>query len=233
MLSIFFGTNELKVRDAAYAAIEERRLLGEQEVKIDSDAYTPGCIKNACGAVPLFGPAPVYLLDMPRGNDEFWAEVTDVVEVLGVSSIHFIIIERALLVADKKIFTAHATVLEEHKANTLPGFNIFRLAEALALKDKKLLWLLLQEARQEGMAPEEIVGTLWWQLKSMRLAALTKNAAEAGMKDFSYNKAKRSLVQFPLNEVEARSRSLLTLYHDGHAGKCDIDLALEAWVLRG
>lgn len=233
MLSLFYGNNELKVRDAAYEALAARRALGEEEIKIDIDTYTPGSIRNACNAVPLFGPVPVYLLDMPSAHDEYWAEVTDLAEILGAAATHFVMIERTLLAADKKIFTEHATVLEEHKASALPGFNIFRLADALALKDKKLTWLLLQEAREEGMAPEEIIGTLWWQLKSMRIAALTKNASEAGMKDFSYNKAKRALVKFPLDEVEVRARALLTLYHEGHAGKCDIDLALEEWVLRG
>ena len=34
-------------------------------------------------------------------------------------------------------------------------------------------------------------------------------------------------------ELETLSLQLLKLYHDGHAGKCDIDLALEEWVLKG
>jgi len=33
--------------------------------------------------------------------------------------------------------------------------------------------------------------------------------------------------------LENLSFKLLQLYHDGHRGECDIDLALEEWVLRG
>ena len=36
---------------------------------------------------------------------------------------------------------------------------------------------------------------------------------------------------FKEGELEALSRSLLALYHDGHGGKKDIDLALEKWTL--
>ena len=53
------------------------------------------------------------------------------------------------------------------------------------------------------------------------------------MKEFPYNKAKRSLAQFSPGAVAELSQSLLELYHDGHAGLRDIDLALEEWVLSG
>jgi hypothetical protein len=72
---------------------------------------------------------------------------------------------------------------------------------------------------------------LWWQLKSLRLAALTQSAQEAGMKDFPYNKSKRALPAFAPGEVVTLSQSLLELYHAGHSGQRDMDIALEQWVL--
>jgi hypothetical protein len=51
------------------------------------------------------------------------------------------------------------------------------------------------------------------------------------MKDFPYNKAKRSLRNFKEGELEKLSQTLLAVYHDGHGGKRDIDLALEKWTL--
>ena len=59
-----------------------------------------------------------------------------------------------------------------------------------------------------------------------------KTAAEAGMKDFPYQKAKRALLRFKPGEIEAKARKLLVLYHKGHRGEVDLDLALEEWVLR-
>jgi len=39
------------------------------------------------------------------------------------------------------------------------------------------------------------------------------------------------LNKFSSGEVEKLSQSLLELYHDGHAGVRDMDMALEEWVL--
>ncbi len=63
------------------------------------------------------------------------------------------------------------------------------------------------------------------------LAARTSSPEEAGMKDFPYKKAKQSLSKFEKGEVDRLSRSLLELYHHGHQGLRDLDVALEEWVL--
>lgn len=113
----------------------------------------------------------------------------------------------------------------------MASFNTFAMADALARKDKKSLWVLLQNARHHNVSAEEIIGTLFWQLKSLRLAAETSSALEAGMKPFMYTKAKSALGKFAPGELTTLSRTLLSLYHDGHSGKRDIDLALEKFLL--
>jgi len=131
----------------------------------------------------------------------------------------------------KKKFQKYTKTLKEYKAAPSERFNAFGMADCLARKDKKTLWLQLQDAKREGLSAEEIMGTLWWQLKSMRLAKLTSSAGEAGMKDFPYNKAKRSLSTFKEGELERLSHGLLTVYHEGHLGNVDIDIALERFLL--
>ena len=65
----------------------------------------------------------------------------------------------------------------------------------------------------------------------MKLAAATSSASEAGVKDFPYNKAKRSLSKFAPGEVDTLSRSLLRTYHDAHKGLVDLSFGFEMWVL--
>ena len=155
-----------------------------------------------------------------------------VLNELAVSPNTFLILEGPLLAAPKKAYGKHAVEMTECSAEKTERFNAFALAEALAAKDKRRLWVLLQEARLNGLREEEIIGMLWWQLKAFRLAANTHSAAEAGMKDFPYNKAKRALMVFAPGEVEQLSQDLLTLYHDAHAGKREMDTALEQWTLQ-
>jgi len=98
-------------------------------------------------------------------------------------------------------------------------------------QDELLAWILLAKAWRNNLSNEEIIGTLYWQVKMLRLVERTKNAEEAGQKPFVYSKAKRSLRQFTEGELDSLSRDLLSIYHEGHLGRRDMDSALERWVL--
>ncbi len=231
MLKVYFGNDVIKIRAAAIKATEVAVGSGATLVTIDENNYATGIYADATHGASLFGGEQVYLIDTPS-NDEVMSEDTvNNLESFQESNNLFIIIEATLLAAEKKPYAKYADIIEEFKAVATERFNAFLLADALTARDKKSLWLLLNEAVLSGISPEELIGTLWWQLKSLRLAAVTKSAGEAGMKDFPYNKAKRALGKFKPGEIETLSHSLLTLQHESRLGKRDLDLALERWVL--
>lgn len=231
MLKVFYGSDQIKVRQQAHLAIDEVLPTGAECLRIEADTYESGQLSSLGTSVSLFAPSEVYLVDSPSSNPIFVEDFLSALETLSNSAHIFIVIENEILAAEKKKITKYASVLEEYKKTASAKFNPFVMADALALRDKRNLWLLYQEAKQNNLAAEEIIGTFWWQLKSIRLAAFTKTPNEAGMKDFPYKKAKSALRTFPLELVEKKSRELLKLYHDGHRGHRDIDLALEEWVL--
>ena len=231
MLKVFYGTDTVAVRQTAFDFVVEQEATDVTLTYIDSSSYVVGALADAVGATSLFGGSELFVIDTPSSNKDFDAEVKSSLEALTESNNVFVVIEENLLAAPKKQYTKYAESIVEFKGEKVERFNAFAMADALAEKDRKKLWVLLQEAKAAGLSAEEIIGTLWWQLKSMRLAAATGNAAEAGMKDFPYNKAKRALSKFKDDELEKTSRNLLSLYHDGHLGKRDIDLALEKWTL--
>lgn len=229
MLSVFYGTDRTAVRDAAHKEYQKANVV---PTIIEESTYLTGAVASAVGASSLFGGTECYVLDTPSGDEDFETEVLGSLKELAASDNIFIILEGALLADAKKKYAKHASKVEEFTATKAERFNSFTLAEALAKKDKKNLWVLLQEANAAGLRPEEIIGMLWWQLKALRLAKLTRTAEEAGMKDYPYKKAKQSLGLFKDGEVEQLSRTLLELYHDAHQGKREMDLALEEWVLK-
>lgn len=234
MLAVFYGSDQIKVRAEAHKYIDNIIKADQTVIRIENDNYASGQLVNFANSSVLFGTTPVYLIDTLSTSADSYQELLDNLELLATSPYEFVVIERALKAADKKQFAKHTTeiyVLE--KGESLIKFNIFSMAEALINRDKRQLWVLLQEAKHQNLSAEEIIGTLWWQLKILRLALYTKSADEAGVKDFPYNKAKRALKNFKDGEIETLSFKLLNLYHEGHAGKRDIDLALEEWVLRG
>jgi DNA polymerase III delta subunit len=231
MLHLFYGNDTITVRKKAhdFTAVEEKK--GMKIASIETENYAEGVFTDLVGAVSLFGEKTIYVIDTPSGKTEMYDAVIENLEAFATSDNTFVIIEEALLAPQKKKFEKHAATLEEYKSAAAERFNAFGMADSLSRKDKKTLWLQLQDAKQANLSAEEIIGTLWWQLKSLRLAKNTNSAAEAGMKDFPYNKAKRALSVFKDGELETLSGGLLTVYHDGHLGKVDIDIALERWML--
>lgn len=231
MLAVFFGNDTIKVRQKAYDYAESKKDDGMEIVGVDADNYEAGFLAASAMGNSLFGGSSLYVIDTPSENETLLTEVTAGLEEMAASNNIFVIIEGALLAADKKVFAREATVMEEYKKTADTKFNNFALADALAKRDKKLLWLLLAEARLAGAKDEEIIGILWWQLKTMRLASLTTSAAAAGLKDYPYDKAKRALAKFAPGEVEKISHDLLQILHDSRLGKVDLDIALERFVL--
>lgn len=234
MLSVYYGNDMVAARQAALAAIDISIVKNSGRLtKIESAKWAPGMLADMLGATSLFGGTELFLIDTPSENPDFYTEVMTVLSEMAESLNQFVVIEGTLLAAEKKKWEKHAGVIEEFKKTAETPFNVWAMADALSARDKKSLWVLLQDAKRAGLVAEEIIGTLWWQLKTLRLAILTKTASEAGMKDFPYNKAKRALSNFKEGEVAELSMKLLKVYHDGHGGIRDIDEGLEEWVLRG
>lgn len=234
MLSIYYGNDLVKARAAALNAVDD--LVGKFEArlnKIECERYASGMLSDMLGATSLFGGVEVYLIDTPSEDEDFYKAVLSVVKEMSESTNHFIIIENSLLAPERKKFEKCTADVFEYKREAKVAFNTFSMADALARRDKKSLWVLLQEAKRSGSSAEELIGILWWQLKTLRLAKQTKSAAEAGMKDFPYTKAKGALKNFKEGELERLSADLLKVWHDGHGGVREIDGGLEEWVLRG
>jgi DNA polymerase III delta subunit len=231
MLKVFYGTDQIKVRQAAHLAITDLLTPDKEFIRLEADKFTEGMMIEAISSTSLFNPGTVYLVDLPDTNNLFYQEFLGQIEAVSNSSNDFVVILQKLNAEDKRKVSKYTKFVEEYKKLAEKSFNPFSMADALSVRDKKSLWILFQEAKRNGLSAEEIIGTFWWQLKSIRLAAVTKTPEEAGMKDYPYKKAKSALNTFKLPEVEKKSRELLRLYHEGHQGVRDIDLALEEWVL--
>ncbi len=110
-------------------------------------------------------------------------------------------------------------------------FNIFALSDALGARDRKKLWYLIVEALRNGSAPEEIHGTLWWQLKCIKLADIASTAEEAGLKPFVFGKAKGFARNWPKDALDQTLNRFVDMYHDAHRGECDFEVSLERFAL--
>jgi DNA polymerase III delta subunit len=230
MIRAFLGDDPVTVRAKAHSFLDTAGTDGV--VRVTVETYVPGLFLELSQSQSLFGEAAPVILDYLDDDDAIKDELQDMLEVLGSSARLFVLMGYAPLAPMKKALTrAGVEYTEVAPAPAGERFNTFALADALARKDKRSLWLLLARAMRAGVESEEIAGVLFWQLKALRLAAMTKNAKEAGMKDFPYNKAKGALKNWKDGELEKVSESLLATYHDGHRD-ADMAIGLERLVLR-
>jgi hypothetical protein len=231
MLHVFLGSDTVAVRKAALAALTPYEASGVVPARLDAETYETGALAHHLGGVSLFGGEAVCVLDTPSEHHEYLEAVTAALPELAASATVFLLIETAPLADYRRALQKHATDITELKAEAKAKGDPFALGNAFMARDKKTLWITLTKELMAGVPPEALVGSLWFQLKSLRLAALTKTAEEAGMKEFPYKKAKAALSKYSLPEVERLSASLLAVYHEGHGEKGDMAVGLERWVL--
>ncbi len=131
------------------------------------------------------------------------------------------------LKATKNIFIQK---IEEEKTDFFPSHFV----EALQKKDKKNSWKYFRELSTEK-AGEEIYGVCIFAYKSLFAAAtFSGNSSNSGVKDFSFNNAKRNL-QYRKNtsteEVENIYFNLLKLLPQSRQDNVNLNIALEKWIL--
>ncbi len=231
MLFVFYGKKEDEVRRAALRKAHD--LSNDQTIiHIGKDEYYQGVFLEVANSIQMFLSTQIFVVDTTKCDEVCIEELHDALSELAQSVNQFVVIEGQLNVSDKKIYDAEAEMLEEIHSTEEKKYDVFAISDALTRRDKKELWMRLVDMQQAGIPNEEIVGILLWQLKSMRLVSLTTSSEEAGLKPFVYDKAKRGCVKYKKSELRKLSFELVSLYHDGHTGKRDLSLSLEAWALK-
>lgn len=235
MLYVFYGTDTHKVADQAnrLVALLRAKRPDAQVFSFENDTFAIGDLDALVAAQGLFVEKHVVVLK----NTFDVGEVRDLViarlEGFAGSPNIFVLTEGKLLVDHKRALEKHATKIEEH--NKTDGkkqdFNVFALADALGMRDRRALWMGYVGARRAGLVPEAIQGTLHWAIKGMLAARDASSPDSVGQTLAMFGKNKRAAQNFTREELVHLSRSLIAVYHEAHRGKGDLDTALERWCL--
>jgi len=235
MLYIFCGTDttlsskkigatirslEQKKPDAGYFSIEGRELSDDF---VNEYALSQG----------LFEKKYIVKIEYPFENAGSKDLFMNNLDAMADSENVFLILEGKMLADDlKKITKKSEKVFKHEKEKTTDKkFNLFSLVENVARKDKKNSWIIFRDAINRGISSEEIHGLLWWQIKAIYIASITKSVKDSGMKEFSYSKAKKFSQNFTKVELEETMQSLVSVYHEAHLGKIDFETSLEKFLL--
>jgi DNA polymerase III delta subunit len=236
MLYILYGTDTAKVRTKAHSLIDtlQKKRPDAEVFYIDSESFSEEGLKEFVQSQGLFSPKYIVVLSRVFENKHAKQQVLDRAVQLGEAEHVFLLIEEVLDAKELKVLEKHAAQVVAYDAvkKEKQSFNTFALADALGQRDKKKLWLLYTQAKESGVADEEIHGVLWWQMKSIILAHSTKTASETGLKPFVFSKAKRFAANFSKDEANKTLTDLMAIYHESRRGTHDLGTALEAWILK-
>ncbi len=237
MLYIFYGTDNKKVIDKARTLVDSLRAKKPDAsfIEINSENWNPYIIEEHVGGQGLF--SNKYIVYINRvGNEE--EKVDKMIEMMGVmkeSPNIFIISEGKVNANLKKAFEKYGekvVVIDEAEKVPKKEFNIFALADAIGNRDKFRAWSIYRDAVANGLESESILGTIFWQLKSMAVARDAKTAGEAGLNPFIFSKAKKGCGLYKEGELNKLLEQTIVLYHDGHRGLIDLELGIERLMLK-
>lgn len=191
-------------------------------------------IDEFVGGQGLFEHKYIVVLDSIFGNKEAAEILLSKLDELKNSDNVFVIVEGGIGATNltKISKRVEKTWLAEAKdAPAKKTFNVFAITDALGRRDKKSLWATYHKAIFSGSEPEELHGLLLWQVKTLLVAAQSKNATESGLKPFVWTKSQSFLKNFKEDELKKMSANLVELYHDTRRGIVDFDVALERFIL--
>ena len=239
MLYVFHGNDIRKGLEKSHNLVNSLRAKKPDAtfVSIDADNFNPSIIEEHLGGQGLFSNKYIIFLDRVTENKEAKEILPDFIQAMEESTNIFIILEGKLNAELKKMFEKHAekvVVCEESVTGDSfkkKEFNVFALGDAMASRESFKAWTLYRQAVERGLESESILGTLFWQIKSVKVASHAQNAGDAGLNPFVFGNCKRFARNFSDGELNRYISDLLILYHDGHRGMVDIEIGLEKLLL--
>lgn len=239
MLYVFHGTNIQVSRKKAISLVDSLRTKKPDAsyVRVEAEQWSPQIIEEHLSGQGLFSNKYIIFLDQVTENSEAKEKLIDFIQQMKQSTNIFILLESRINAELKKSLEKFSEKIVENNVseNTFGSkkveFNIFSLADAVGERNSLKSWTLYRQAIDSGIEPENIIGTLFWQVKSIILATKTKSATEAGLSPFVFSKAKKSAGNYSIEELNQFSTSLITIYHDAHRGMVNAEFAVEKLML--
>ncbi len=240
MLYVFHGTDNESSRKKASALVDSLRAKKPDAsyVPMNAESWDMEALQSHFGGQGLFSNKYIVFLDRVTENIEAKERLPEFAPAMGESDNIFIVLEGKANAETKKAFekSAEKAVVTDEKEGSggfkKKEFNVFALGDAIGSRNALKSWLIYRQALENGLESESIVGTLFWQVKSMIASAPAKTAKEAGLNPFVYTKSKGYSKNYSEAEMKTLLSDLVSIYHDGHRGIRDMELAVEERLLK-
>lgn len=242
MIYTIYGEDKIKAKEKARDLVVTllKKKPNASYFKITNENYSKTNLDELIKSAGLFESKFIILLDNLFEDKELKKEILENMKEMKESDNVFIVLEsdldkKSVGMVDKYSKKTQNFILTQmgtgEKKWNLKDFNIFSLGDALGNRDKKKLWVLYTQAVERGIPSEEICGTFFWQVKSIKLAQKSRTAEEAGINPFVYRKLLQFSKNFTEKELKNISSKLVSIYHNSHRGLTNFEIALEKFIL--
>jgi hypothetical protein len=237
MLYVLYGNDAEKARAKTNSLVASlcAKKPDATLVRLTSEGNTQAVLEEHIGGQGLFEAKLIVVCDFLLGGKEGNRIVGEKITEMAASQNIFILLEEKI---EKQILTkliAYAEKVQvcEQNENIVRSatFNVFSLSDAFGRRNARELWILYQKGKRARLTPEEMLSTLFWGVKALRLAKESKSPEGAGLHPFVYRKASQFAKNYSTEELEKLSLRLVMLYHDARRGVHSLDAALEQFVL--
>jgi len=240
MVYLLYGADMARIRAKARTLIAG--LLKKQPdaslLQLAQEDTTEDALRSAIGTSGLFFSKAIIVLDGVLGDTALSEAVRGMLSDMAKSDNVFIFIERLV---DAKTFRAiekHATKVEEVRIppKKVPApqnkINPFGIADAYSAHNGARALETYYALRAEGMASEEIHGTLLWQIKMLLMVLKAGKEKGLPIKDFPRRKAERALATHTEESLAKDFYELLEIPYAVRMGRGDFEAQFESWLLR-
>ena len=244
MICLIYGDNKDKAiaKTGELLAVLEKKRPNAEVFEMLASNWNADEFDSFLKSQGLFDKKSIIILkDVCSEQEDIQAHVAERLEDAATSENVFIFVESKLdakfLAAIKKVSkqtietSATGAGAKKDWRSSSGGANDFALADALGRRDAQKAWSLFQESLMKGSEPEKLHGMLFWQIKTIILAANAKTAAEAELAPFPFSKAKSFTKNYSIEELRTFSSRLVSLYHDSRSSGRTLETEMERFLL--
>ena len=235
MLYLIYGTDTHKARKKLHELLEQakKKRPDAELFKITTENWSEEKFEELLVSQGLFEQKYTVVLDNLFEKKDYKNYVLDKVVEMSESEQIFLILEGAVDATSLKKLEKDAKQVQEFKLaeKTKVDSSIFSITNGLLEKNKKNLWIDYLGFLSKGVAPEEIHGIFFWQIKNMLLAGLAGSQKETGLAPFPYKNALTGGRNYKTEELKKMSSELVDMTHRVRTGEGELGVMLEKWIL--
>jgi hypothetical protein len=109
--------------------------------------------------------------------------------------------------------------------------KIFEITDLFGRRDKKNLWIKYQELLNSHESIE-ILNILWWQVKAIKSAMVSKSATDSGLASYTYTKSKSFSRNFSEKEIDNLIVEILNIQNESFHSSDIVKEKLEILFLK-